>query len=54
MAPSPVSKSPAAASLPSSWIAAAKNGLPRIVILMPLYSAGLCEPVIIMPASAPK
>ena len=42
----------AAAILPSSWMAAPKNAALPSIILKPLWVGGLCEPVIMTPASA--
>jgi hypothetical protein len=51
--PEPLTKSPAAAIRPRRWMSAPKKDLPFSIILMPLYSGGLCEPVIITAPSAP-
>ena len=52
--PLPVSKSPLAAISPSFWMSAPKNDFLPIIILKPLKSGGLCEPVIWMPPSASR
>ena len=46
--------SPSAAIRPSSWMSRSQNGAPPRVILKPLWSGGLCDPVIITPAFAAK